>query len=295
MPSGNGSGPRGGSASSPDLVTIDDVDYEFLNPAGAEGFAAIRKNPGASIVALDFDGVLSPIVDDPSAARAHPDAAEVLARLADVVGAVVIITGRPAALAVEYGGFAEVEGLTVLGQYGRERWESGELTAPEPPAGVDEVREKLPRVLEAAKAPAGTHIEDKGHALAVHTRRAAEPEVALERLRGILGALAERAGLVVEPGRLVLELRPPGMDKGIALRGFVAERQGGAGLYAGDDLGDLAAYDAVDALRAEGVPGVKVCSGSAEVTALAERADLVVDGPDGVMRLLADLAEPAAG
>jgi trehalose 6-phosphate phosphatase len=266
------------------------VQHEFQTTAGAEGFAEIQKNPGRAVIALDFDGVLAPIVDDPAAARAHPDAVPVLTRLAPLVRSIVLITGRPAALAVEYGGLADIDGLTVLGQYGRERWESGDLTVPDPPPGVAEVREKLPRVLEAAGAPEGTHIEDKGYALAVHTRRTAEPEVALERLRSILYALAEHAGLTVEPGRLVLELRPPGMDKGVALRGFAAERDAGAVLYAGDDLGDLAAYDAVDSLRDEGLAGVKVCSGSAEVTELADRADVVVDGPEGVLRLLADLA-----
>jgi trehalose 6-phosphate phosphatase len=66
----------------------------------------------------------------------------------------------------------------------------------------------------------------------------------------------------------------------------------------GDDLGDLAAFAAVEQLRAEGVPGLLVCSGSTEVTALAERADLVVDGPEGVAALLSALADelgPAGG
>ncbi len=61
-------------------------------------------------------------------------------------------------------------------------------------------------------------------------------------------------------------------------------------LYAGDDLGDLAAFTAVDKLRASGTPGVLVCSGSEEVTELRDRADLVVDGPAGVVRLLRALA-----
>ncbi|MGH3387533.1 MAG: trehalose-phosphatase [Actinomadura sp.] len=272
------------------MTTIGHVNLTPRTAAGAEGLAAIRKSPGEAVIALDFDGTLAPIVDDPASARAHPRAASTLARLAPQVGSIVIITGRPAALAVRLGGFDGIDGLTVLGQYGLERWESGALTAPEPPAGVAEAREKLPRVLAAAGAPQGTHIEDKGHALAVHTRRTAEPEVALERLRSILVALAERTGLVVEPGRLVIELRPPGIDKGMALRDFVAARPAvSAVLYAGDDLGDLAAYAAVDALRAAGLPGVKVCSGSAEVTELAEQADLNVDGPDGVVGLLTDL------
>ena len=147
--------------------------------------------------------------------------------------------------------------------------------------------------LFAGAAGLGAFVEDKGQALAVHTRRCAEPEVALERLRSILAALAERTGLPVEPGRLVLELRPPGMDKGKALRSFVdgLGARPSAVLFAGDDLGDLAAFDAVDELRGEGVPGVLVCSGSAEVTALAERADVVVDGPSGVVDLLGGLVD----
>nr|WP_116026510.1 trehalose-phosphatase [Thermomonospora umbrina] len=259
-----------------------------MRAEGADGLAAIRKNPGEAVLAFDFDGTLAPIVEDPARARAHPGAAPALARLASSVGAVLIVTGRPAALAVEYGGLSAVDGLVVLGQYGVERWEAGELTVPEPPPGVAEARAKLPGVLAAVRAPEGVHVEDKGHALAVHTRRCAEPQVALDRLRGLMEALAERTGLQVEPGRYVLELRPPGMDKGVALRDYLAERAAppSALLYAGDDLGDLAAFAMVDALRAEGVAGVKVCSGSTEVTALAEQADLVVDGPAGVVDLL---------
>lgn len=259
--------------------------------AGADGLAALRSAPSAAVIGLDFDGTLAPIVDDPAAARAHPAAASVLARLAPLVHSIVIVTGRPAAVAIEYGGFAPIDGLVVLGQYGLERWEGGRLTAPDPPPGVAEARTKLPPLLAAARAPAETFIEDKGQALAVHTRRCAEPQVALDRLRSVIEALAVRTGLVVEPGRFVLELRPPGVDKGLALRRYVAERPAArAVLYAGDDLGDLAAFDAVDALRAGGIAGVTVCSGSVEVAALADRADILVDGPDGVIGLLDALA-----
>lgn len=267
------------------------MNSDVLGPrtaAGAEGLTAIVARPRAALVGFDFDGTLSPIVEDPAAARAHPDARAALGRLAPLVGTLAIITGRPAKVAVELGGFHDVEGLLILGQYGLERWQNGALDSPEPQPGVAEVREKLPKILR--NAPEGVAVEDKGHALAIHTRRAAEPQVAFERLRSIVAALAERTGLVVEPGRYVLELRPPGMDKGGTLRALAADRGAAAVLFAGDDLGDLAAYDAVDALREQGVPGVKVCSSSAEVTALAERADLVVDGPDGVIRLVETLA-----
>jgi trehalose 6-phosphate phosphatase len=262
------------------------MNVESRTAEGAEGLSAIKARPGAALAAFDFDGTLAPIVDDPDSARALGGAAAALAELARHIGKVAIITGRPAMIVVD-GGLSGIEGLVVLGQYGRERWENDTLLAPEPPPGVAEARAKLPQIIE--RAPAGVAIEDKGHALAVHTRRAAEPEIALERLRSLVAALAERTGLAMEPGRFVLELRPPGIDKGAALRALAAELGSGAVLYAGDDLGDLAAYDAVDALRVEGVPGVKVCSASDEVTALAERADLVVDGPPGIVRLVESL------
>ena len=92
-------------------------------------------------------------------------------------------------------------GLVVLGHYGLERWEAGVLSAPEDLAAVDEARRRLPGVLAEAGAPDGTYVEDKGAAVAVHTRRTADPQAALELLRGPLGELAEQTGLVVEPGR----------------------------------------------------------------------------------------------
>src|SRR5690242_9218879 len=263
-------------------------------PAGRDGLDAILARPERAVLAFDFDGTLAPIVPDPEQARAHPEAVPALAALAPKVASVAVITGRPAAVAVRYGGFDGVLGLehlTVLGHYGAERWDAatGTVTAPAPHPGVAAVRAELPGVLERAGARRGTWIEEKGRAVAVHTRRADDPQAALEALRGPLTDLANRHGLVVEPGRMVLELRPPGMDKGMALGEYVRKTGAESVLYAGDDLGDLPAFAAVEELRADGVPGLLVCSGSAEVTELAARADLVVDGPAGVVRLLRTL------
>ncbi|WP_433451103.1 trehalose-phosphatase [Streptomyces sp. CA-142005] len=262
---------------------------------GRDGLAALLAKPSAASVGLDFDGTLAPIVADPEQARAHPEAVPALAALAPKVASVAVITGRPAAVAVRYGGFTGVPGLehlTVLGHYGAERWDAvtATVTAPPPHPGVAAARAELPGVLERAGAWHGTWIEEKGRAVAVHTRRADDPQAAFEALRGPLTDLAARHGLIVEPGRLVLELRPPGMDKGVALTDHVRRTGAESVLYAGDDLGDLPAFAAVDELRADGVPGLLVCSGSTEVTELAERADMVVDGPAGVVDLLRSLA-----
>ena len=264
-------------------------------PAGRDGLDTIRARPDRAVIALDFDGTLAPIVPDPEQARAHPDAVPALAALAPKVASVAVVTGRPAGVAVRYGGFVGVPGLdhlVVLGHYGAERWDavSGTVSAPAPHPGVAAVRAELPGFLDRIGAWQGTWIEEKGRAVAVHTRRARDPQAAFEALREPLTDLATRHGLIVEPGRMVLELRPPGMDKGVALLEYVREIGAEAVLYAGDDLGDLPAFAAVDKLRSDGVPGLLVCSGSSEVAELAERADLVVDGPPGVVRLLSALA-----
>ncbi|MFC8566500.1 trehalose-phosphatase [Streptomyces sp. NPDC057245] len=282
--------------------TRDDSPHPLPNPlptpataAGREGLDALLADPGRAVVALDFDGTLAPIVPDPDRARAHPGAVPALAALAPKIASIAVITGRPAEVAVHHGGFADVPGLdhlVVLGHYGAERWDAatGTLTTPEPHPGVDAVRAELPGLLERSGAGQGTWTEDKGHAVAVHTRRAPEPQAALDALRAPLSDLAARHGLIVEPGRMVLELRPPGMDKGAALRAHVHSLGAGSVLFAGDDLGDLPAFAAVDTLRAEGTPGLLVCSGSDEVTELRKRADVEVAGPAGVVALLAALA-----
>ncbi|TJZ53120.1 trehalose-phosphatase [Streptomyces piniterrae] len=261
-------------------------------------------HPERAVLALDFDGTLADIVPDPEKARAHPGATVALGRLVPRLRAAAVITGRPATVAVRLGGFADAPGLdhlTVLGHYGAERWEAatGTLHAPPPHPGIAAIQAELPGVLDTSGVWHGTWVETAierkgGRAIAVHTRRAEDPQGAFEQLRAPLSALAERHGLIVEPGRLVLELRPPGMDKGVALADWVRETGATTVLYAGDDLGDLAAFSAVDKLRSDGLTGVLVCSGSNEVAELAERADLVVDGPTGVVALLDALADRLA-
>lgn len=262
--------------------------------SGRAGLAAILDDPKGAALAFDFDGVLAPIVEDPDAARIHPRARAALMRLTPLVGSVAVISGRPAATVVAYGDLSD---LAVFGHYGRERWDprTGQVVAPPVPAGVASARAELPVLLATLPLPAGVAVEDKGGAVAVHTRRSADPTGALSVLRGPLFELAERHGLVPEPGRFVVELRPPGADKGRALRTYVGECSARSVAYAGDDLGDLAAFAAVDALHAEGVPGLKICSGSTEVVELAQRADLVVDGPAGVADLLDSLAAALSG
>ncbi|MBL7494707.1 trehalose-phosphatase [Frankia sp. CNm7] len=267
-------------------------------PAGGAGLAALITAPDTALIALDYDGTLSPIVSRPADAMPAPGAVEALRALAARVGTCAIITGRPVDALLELTGLANgngeragLENLTVLGQYGLQRWDgaTGATTSPEPLPGIATVRSQLPEVLR--DAPPGVTVEDKTQALVIHVRRAANPDAALGALAPALRRLAEENGLEAAPGKRVLELRPPNHDKGRALRELVEERTARSVLVAGDDLGDLPAFDAVDELRGLGIAGLTVCSDGPEVpAALRERADLVVDGPLGVVTLLNLLA-----
>ena len=151
------SGTRGGPG---DSSLLDGVPPAFLprTAEGRTGLAALLAGPDRALIGLDFDGTLSPIVADPRDARAQPGAAAALRALARRVGTLAIITGRPAATAVEYGGLADVPGLIVLGHYGFERWSDGQVAARPTPPGVAAAREQLPGILAAAGAPAG-HLD----------------------------------------------------------------------------------------------------------------------------------------
>jgi len=250
------------------------------------------------LVALDFDGTLAPVVDDPEAARLHPGAPGVLLELAEVVRAVAVITGRPARQAIAMGdldalGNAMLDRgaeLFVFGQYGHERWSTTEqrIRSPRPPAGLASFERELPSVLRRAGA-GDAFIEEKGLAVAVHTRRMDDPAGAFERLVAPIASLAERHHLAIEPGRNVIEIRSGDMHKGHAVRAFVAEQEATGVIFGGDDLGDIEAFEAVRALRADGLPGLVVCSASREQPDLVELADVVVEGPAGMVGLLRGL------
>jgi trehalose 6-phosphate phosphatase len=278
------------------------IPVRFTSHTAEERYDALVAVASSSVVGLDFDGTLAPIVDDPETAHIHPDAPGVLMDLAEVVRAVAVITGRPARKALALGGLDEVgqqigeagRELFVFGQYGYERWSSTQrrVVSPRPPQGLSGFLRDLPRVLREADA-GEAFVEDKGLAIAVHTRRLDDPGAAYERLQPALRDLAERYGLVEEPGRNVIEVRSPGMDKGIVVRDL-AEEVGARGfLFAGDDLGDVEAFEAVAELRKQGLPTLLVCSASQEESTLVELSDVVVQGPDGVLDLLRRLTVDA--
>ena len=276
---------------------------EFTAEVGEQRYAALVRAAADTVVGLDFDGTLAPIVEDPSEAHIHPEAGQVLVDLAQQVLAVAVITGRPARQALDLGGLDWVgnaigdagKELYLFGQYGNERWSSTNrrVIAPRPPHGLATFIADLPRLLRRLDAE-DVHLEEKGLAVAVHTRRVADPEATYAALLPALREQAARHDLVVEPGRQVIEVRSPGMNKGIVVDTLVEELDAGGFVFVGDDLGDVEAFEAVVGLAKGGMPTLLVCSSSDEESALVALSDVLVHGPEGVLELLRQLTADAA-
>jgi len=230
--------------------------------------AEVSAHLAEAAILLDFDGSLAPIVDDPAAARPLPDAASVLTELCDRAGAVAVITGRPEPFIREV---LDVPRLEVVGLYG--------LSAM-PPLDAD-VRAALDRI---AGSEPGVELEDKGVSIAMHTRRAPDPDAALGRIREPIDRVATTHGLTAFEGKLVVEVSPPGARKGAVVQQLLERLRPRAALYAGDDLPDLEAFDALVEARIAMCRVAVVGSGTPE--RLIEVADVEVDGPLGLLELL---------
>ncbi len=278
----------------------------MTGPAGASRrkafLAAAPADRPHTVLALDFDGTLAPLVSDPEQSRPAPGAMSVLAGLGDAGYRVAIVTGRAPQTVARLAGLDKpadrpppgLRHMVIHGHYGMQRWTSAEGLRSEVSdddiAAVDRVRVALPDLLAQHDAPDGVTVEDKDVSLVVHTRRTKDPQATLEALTPALAELAEQHGLRVEPGRFVCELRPYGADKGGVMAELIAAHEAVTALYAGDDLGDLPAFAALADASGHGVRTLAVASGQQHTDPRVEAAaDLTVDGPTGVVELLRDL------
>jgi trehalose 6-phosphate phosphatase len=178
--------------------------------------------------------------------------------------------------------------LVLYGLYGLERSEAGRRHD-HPQSGA--WREVIHDVAASAVAngPAGMRVEPKGLSLTLHYRE--HPEVA-EQVEVWARKQAGRSGLEMRSARMSVELHPPiPGDKGTAL--LEASEGLGSVCYLGDDLGDLAAFDALDKLAAEGVHVVRIAviPPDEPVVQLADRADVVLDSPRAVVEVLRGLLD----
>lgn len=233
----------------------------------------LRARLGRAAILLDFDGTLAPIASRPEDAAPLPAAATTLASLAQRARVVAVITGRPASFVRRV---LPVPTLEVIGVYG------AEAAAP-----LDDG--VIHAVTTAAAAVPGATVEDKRVSVAVHVR-GVDDRAAIAALEETLRAIAADHDLVWFAGKRVIEIARPGPRKGGAVTQILDRHTPEAALYAGDDLEDADAFAALEPLRDDGAPVLRIAVRSSETPdALLAVADLSVEGPEGLLTVLAGL------
>ncbi len=269
-----------------DIDGDDDRDGDALGP-----LAALLEDPGASAVLSDFDGTLAPIVSDPTVAYPLPEAPGVLGALAQRFALVAVVSGRPVSFLAQRLAAAG-PAVRLFGAYGLEWIEDG--TVHRAPV-AESWRGRVADVVAAARsafAGDAVGIEDKEISVTVHWRQAPESG---ERAWEFARDWSRRTGLMLQPGRMAIEFRPPvGIDKGSVVEELA--RGSAAACFAGDDAGDLAAFAALDRLAPSGMRTVRIAVTDEETPPeLVGAADVVVRGPGEALDLFRALAIRARG
>ena len=256
----------------------------------------VLRSPRAGLC-CDFDGTVSPIVQDPAAASIHPVARAALARLRQMLACVALLSGRQVDdLRARVG----LDGIVYIGEHGAEwltdstRWVMPEATAASQAIALlaDEARERF--------AALGVLVEAKRFSLSLHYRTAPAPEIVRQQLEDWVNQRVAHTFpslLTVTRGRMLVEVRPRNeVSKGQAIQDLVRRFSLRSLVFFGDDRTDLDAMHAVRALRAAGqFTGVAVGVASAEApTELTEIADLLLPGVDAVADCLMSLADSLA-
>lgn len=202
---------------------------------------------GASLF-LDFDGTLVEIAHRPDAVEVSAELRRLLGDLSALLhGRMALVSGRGAEDIAARVGLA---GLAIAGSHGLERRLSD---------GRTETRRRAPAIDRAAAAMdslardwPGVLVERKPLGCALHYRGAPD---AADACHALALGLGKRHALAVQPGKMVVELRQPGADKGGAVTAFMAEAPfaGTRPVFIGDDVTDEAGFAAAAALGGVGI------------------------------------------
>lgn len=233
--------------------------------------------PGHPACFLDFDGVLVAIADTPGGVIVDPGLPDLLDRLADRTdGAIAVVTGRTID---DIDRFLAPARLAAAGMHGFEhRFADREAIESEgPPPELEELRRRLEAY---GMFDEKVRLEEKRAGLAVHYRAAPDRE---DEVRAAVGrALEGLEGLHAIPGKMVVEAKRAGHDKGVAIRKFMAITpfEGRTPVFLGDDVTDEDGFRVVNEMG-----GVSIKVGDGDTIAAYRLADV-----PAVHRWLAELA-----
>lgn len=238
----------------------------LLQPPSHEDLAAFARR-GDVLVASDFDGVLAPIVLDPSTSRPQPGTIEALEAMAALPGVTVTLaSGRDLATLRSLTGIDEASPIVLIGSHGAEISTALGSAASGGSALSDVERAALAGATHALETIAerlpAARVEYKPAGVVLHTRGMDEDD-AERATRAALAVPDDVAGVHAMHGKAVVELSVLDVSKGGALAALATDRGARATFYLGDDVTDETVFST---LRQGVDMGVKVGDGSTAAT-----------------------------
>lgn len=233
-----------------------------------------RVPPGEVVLVTDFDGTLADIVQDPSAAKARPEALQALEELVPLLADVIVLSSRTPPQLEK---LVRAPGVRLIGDSGLAIPQHAQKEA------LDQFNAETGRILQGIP---GAWLEIKPASTAVHFR---STNMSGQQMLALLGHVLDGARLEAALGRKVVEVHARDAGKGAALAALLPGEEPGGVVCFGDDENDRSMFAYVRSLE---IPHLCVGVWSPEAPRdLFDGCDLVVHGPAAAAALMQEIVE----
>lgn len=234
----------------------------------------IKRKPLGLIT--DIDGTICPTIPNLLEAKIPETIRQLLLALSKKLALVAVISGRQSS---EVKDMVDIEGVTCIGHYGMEVWQNGKAVLhPDAQPYVPAVR-ALVKEIESLKSIEGVVIQDKWATVSVIYRQSPNPEYASKAIINLLFNSPNAKQLRIMGEKMIFGIVPPiDINKGTAVTDLVRLHHLHAGIFLGDDIGDIPAFRAI---RRKGTSfhGLAIAVVTEETPEeVISKADFVLDG-----------------
>ncbi|TET53628.1 MAG: trehalose-phosphatase [Actinobacteria bacterium] len=232
----------------------------------------LPENPKKTGIATDFDGTISKIRQNQAEAIIDEQAKELLLKLSNCYRTVSIISGRPVKQLAQT---VDIKGVFYIGNHGAEYLHNSHYQLLQEAIDVEPVIAKI--YSEQKNKYSEFDFDYKKYSLAIHYRRHKHPEEAEKKIKELLEKYLTPQ-LKIQKGRMVYDIGPKNINKGLAINRLVNKYELEYFLYVGDDRTDIDAFKQMKNLEAKGIRTIKIALLSKEAPkGLVENSDIQIE------------------
>ena len=243
-----------------------------------------KREPFALLT--DVDGTISNTTLTPEQATVTPLCREYLSILCSKLPLVAAISGRSV---LDVKKMVGIEQMAYIGNHGMERWKQGRSELVQGLEGFPELIKSLTEYLSCHISINGVKVENKGITATIHYRQTTSPETSQYKIMQTLEQLPQTEKLRIMQGKMSINLLPPmKINKGTAVLDLIGKHKSRGGIYLGDEITDLDAFEAIhSASRGSDFRGLSIGVVSQEMPGnFLAAVDFTLKGINDVERFL---------